>query len=134
MPNGRFSVLPGFGIQTRRVGRGLIASGSPSKTTSLERCAGGTALTPSTPAVFLPWLSWVTRRTAKQRAASDFIKRRCKLWTAWMLPRSEARKMRVCRRYTTRSSLRQGRWAQSSIGCLTIASVAFPLLTPLPSA
>src|SRR5207244_4517693 len=34
------------------------------------------ALTPSTPAVFLPRLSWVTRRTAKQRAASDFIKRR----------------------------------------------------------
>ena len=37
--------------------------------------------------------------------------------------------MRVCRRYTTLSSLRQGRWVQSSIGCLAIASVAFPLLT-----
>src|SRR5438874_1720860 len=77
-------------------------------TTSLERCAGGTALTPSTPAVFLPRLSWVTRRTAKHRAASDFIKRRCKLWTTWTLPRSEARKMRVCRRYTTLSKLAPG--------------------------
>ena len=55
---------------------------------------------PSTPAVFFPLLSCVTRRTAKQRAASDFIKRRCKLWTAWTLPRLAARKMRFCRRYT----------------------------------
>jgi hypothetical protein len=32
--------------------------------------------------------------------------------------------MHVCRRYTTFSSLRQGRCAQSSIGCVAIASVA----------
>jgi hypothetical protein len=32
--------------------------------------------------------------------------------------------MRVCRRYIIFSSLRQGRWAQSSIGCVAIASVA----------
>jgi hypothetical protein len=33
--------------------------------------AGGTDFTPSTPAVFFPWLSCVTRRTARSLAASD---------------------------------------------------------------
>ncbi len=85
----------------------------------------GATFAPSTPAVRFPWLSCVTRRTAKQRAASDFMRSLCTLWTASTLPRSEARKIRRCRRYTTRSSLRHGRVAQSSIGTcsVTIASV-----------
>lgn len=36
-----------------------------------RRCFGGTDLTPSIPAVFFPWLSCVTRRTASSRAALD---------------------------------------------------------------
>ena len=47
-----------------------------------SRCWGGTDFTPSTPAVFLPWLSCVTRRTASRRAALDFISSFCSLWTA----------------------------------------------------
>lgn len=39
----------------------------------MSRCFGETDLTPSTPAVFLPWLSCVTRLTAMSLAASDFI-------------------------------------------------------------
>lgn len=38
-----------------------------------RRSLGLTDLTPSTPAVFFPWFSCVTRRTASMRAASDFI-------------------------------------------------------------
>lgn len=35
----------------------------------VKRCFGGTDFTPSTPAVFFPWLSCVTRRTESLRAA-----------------------------------------------------------------
>ena len=47
-----------------------------------KRSLGLTDLTPSTPAVFLPWFSCVTRRTASIRAASDFINNFWSLWTA----------------------------------------------------
>src|SRR5215831_3908740 len=43
--------------------------------------AGAMDFTPSIPAVFLPWLSCVTRRTAMSRAASDFCNNYCTLWT-----------------------------------------------------
>src|SRR5438876_2468423 len=78
--------------------------------------AGETVFTPSMPAVFLPWLSWVTRRTAKSRADRDFITNFCSLWTVFRSPRSEALKMRFCRRYRCCSSLRQGISAHSSLG------------------
>src|SRR6266566_5353580 len=101
-----------------------------------RRSLGLTDLTPSTPAVFLPWLSCVTRRTASRRAASDFIIRRCKLWTARTSPRREARKMRFCRWYTVFSSLRQGTDDQSSIGRSSVVdrpSLPFPPTTRAPS-
>src|SRR6266550_4252009 len=47
------------------------------RSTMSSRCFGERDLTPSTPAVFLPWLSWVTRRTARSLAASDFINSFC---------------------------------------------------------
>src|SRR5260370_38545446 len=78
--------------------------------------AGETDFTPSMPAVFLPWFSWVTRRTATSRADRDFINNFCNLWTVFRSPRSEALKMRFCRRYRCCSSLRQGISAHSSLG------------------
>jgi hypothetical protein len=48
------------------------------------RPAGLTDFTPSMPAVFLPWLSCVTRRTASSLAAWDFISNFWSLWTALM--------------------------------------------------
>ena len=75
MPKGRFSALPGFGIQTRRTGLDAYAShrfGWICSASSV-RSLGATAFTPSTPAVFLPWLSCVTLRTARKRAALDFV-------------------------------------------------------------
>ena len=48
-------------------------------------------LIPSIPAVLFPWFSWVTRRTASRRAASDFISSFCNFWTALALPRMRAR-------------------------------------------
>src|SRR5260370_18994765 len=83
--------------------------------TSANLPVGWTDLTPSMPAVFLPWLSWVTRRTARSRADRDFINNFCSLWTVFRSPRSEALKMRFCRRYRCRSSLRQGNPAHSSL-------------------
>src|SRR5215813_12905399 len=75
---------------------------------------GETDFTPSTPAVFLPWLSWVTRRTAKSRADRDLINNFCNWCTVFRSPRSEALKMRFCRRYCCCSSLRQGNRAHST--------------------
>src|SRR5947209_9420087 len=88
IPNGRFSALPGLGIYTRRTGydfRCLHCLGWI-RSTMTSRCVGGTAFTPSTPAVFLPWLSCVTRRTASRRAARDFISSFWSVWTARVLP------------------------------------------------
>ena len=63
IPSGRFSSLPGLGIQTLRVG--LLLPVSLSCPTSFIRAFGDSDLTPSTPAVFLPRLSCDTLRTAK---------------------------------------------------------------------
>src|SRR6266571_3957343 len=95
--------------------------------------AGETDFTPSMPAVFLPWLSWVTRRTAKSRADRDFINNFCSLWTVFRSPRAEALKMRFCRRYRCCSSLRQGRSAHSSLGCASGALVCSMRLALLHS-
>ena len=104
-----------------------------------NRCLGWTALTPSIPAVFLPWLSCVTRRTAISRADLDFIKSFWSLWTALLLPRCSARKMRFCILNTCCSNLRQGSLRQLSLSgssssfCLTLgAFVSVILLVPLP--
>ena len=51
-----FSSLPGFGIHTRRSGFALIFPLMFS--TSSNLCLGEITLTPSTPAVFLPWPAW----------------------------------------------------------------------------
>ena len=53
--------------------RHLRARGCSPNTLSAY-CFGVTDFIPSTPAVFLPWFSCVTFRTASIRAASDFIK------------------------------------------------------------
>src|SRR6516162_2429497 len=94
---------------------------------------GWTDLTPSTPAVFLPWLSWVTRRTARSRADRDFINNFCNLWTVFRSSRSEALKMCFCRRYRCRSSLRQGNAAHSSLELASGALVCSMLVTLLHS-
>ena len=67
IPNPRFSSLPGLGIQTRLSAFALY----PFKLSSLTKFIlwlGRSAFFPSTPAVFLPWLSWVTLRMAKSFA------------------------------------------------------------------
>jgi hypothetical protein len=71
IPKGRFSSVPGLGIQTLLVGFALWDSFS--FFTSSNLWTGESDLIPSTPAVFLPWLSCVTRRTAKHFADQDRI-------------------------------------------------------------
>jgi hypothetical protein len=117
IPSGRLSALPGLGIDTRRTGydfRCLHCLGWI-RSTMISRCVGETAFTPSTPAVFLPWLSCVTRRTASRRAARDFISSFWSVWTARVLPRWLARKILFCMRYTCCSSLRQDNLRQLSL-------------------
>src|SRR5260370_4552755 len=101
--------------------------------TSANLPVGWTDLTPSMPAVFLRWLSWVTRRTAKSRADRDFISSFWSLWTVFRSPRSEALKMRFCRRYWCFSSLRQGISAHSSLGLSSGALVSSMRLALLHS-
>ena len=71
MPSGLFSAFPGLGIQTLLVGCGLMVLWWRRRWTMIKRCAGLTDFTPSMPAVRLPWLSCVTFRTARVRAAWD---------------------------------------------------------------
>jgi hypothetical protein len=61
IPKGRFCSVPGLGIHTRLVG--LTFEPRFKFPVSSRRCFGVSDLTPSTPAVFFPWLSWVTLRT-----------------------------------------------------------------------
>src|SRR6266702_928754 len=110
------------------------------RSASSKRCAGGTDLTPSTPAVFFSWFSCVTRRTASSRAALDFINNLWSEWTARVLPRCSARKMRFCILYTCCSNLRQGSARQLSLSgssgdfCLFLGAFVFGIrLVPLPS-
>jgi hypothetical protein len=71
MPKGRFSVVdPRLGIQMRLSAVALPSSWSV--VASRHRWGGVRDLAPSMPAVCLPRLSWVTRRTAKSRAYHDF--------------------------------------------------------------
>src|ERR687886_1343771 len=89
MPSGRFSSVPGLGIHTRLVG----ATFEPNfrLTTKDRRCFGVRLFSPSTPAVFFPWLSCVTRLTAKHLADQDFINVFWSLRIAFTSPRIEAR-------------------------------------------
>ncbi len=89
-----------------------------------SRSFAGTDLTPSTPAVFFPWLSCVTRRTASRRAALDFVNSFWSFWTVRSLPHCSARKILFCMRYTCCSNLRQGSLRQLS---LSGSSRSFPL-------
>jgi hypothetical protein len=88
MPKGRFSSVPGFGIHTRLVG--LTFEPSFRLLISFKRAAGDKDFNPSTPAVFLPVLSWVTLRTDKALADQDFISVFWSLRTAFTSPRLEA--------------------------------------------
>jgi hypothetical protein len=142
MPNGLFSAFPGFGMSIRLTGWGFLRLTrlGCSWSTISNRCLGWTDLTPSIPAVFLPRLSCVTRRTAISRADLDFIKSFWSLWTALLLPRCSARKMRFCILYTCCSNLRQGSLRQLSLSgssssfCFTLgAFVSVLLLVPLSS-
>lgn len=117
IPSGRLSALPGLGIDTRRTGYDCMCLHWLGwiRSTMTSRRVGGTAFEPSTSAVFWPWLSCVTRRTASRRAARDFIRSLWSVWTARMLPRWLARKILFCMRYTCCSSLRQGNLRQLSL-------------------
>jgi hypothetical protein len=55
IPRGRFSDFPASDIQTRRTGLPLLMKFS--REASSSRCSGVREATPSTPAVFFPWLS-----------------------------------------------------------------------------
>jgi hypothetical protein len=72
IPKPRFSSVPGFDIQTLLTGWAFGLSFRV--LTRYIRCLGESDFTPSIPAVFLPRLSCVTRRTAKHLADQDFIK------------------------------------------------------------
>jgi hypothetical protein len=72
IPRGLLSVLFGCGIHTLRVGLLLPLILSFWANSSL--CFGVNDLTPSTPAVFFPWFSWVTRLTASGRAFHDPVR------------------------------------------------------------
>ena len=113
IPNGRFSSLPGFGIHTRRVG--FDSPVSLSSPASSRRAAGGKLFSPSTPAVFLPWFSTVTRRTANTLLDHDLISVLWSLRTCLTSPRREAAYMRFCSFQTYLSALRQLIVFQSSV-------------------
>jgi len=85
IPSGRFSSLPGFGIQTLRAGNALLEMAS--SPTRSSRSFGVSDLTPSTLAVFFPWFSCVTRRTAKHLADQDFTSNLLCLRTVRLSPR-----------------------------------------------
>src|SRR5712692_2448769 len=131
MPRGRCSVVPGLGIQTRRVGRALV--GSVKRAASASRWAGVRSFTPSTPAVRLPRLSWETRRTASSLADRDLTKRRWSLRTAFSSPRRLARSMRVWSLNTVRWYCRQGSVFHSSTGDFAVLMTCALRLVPLPS-
>ena len=88
IPSGRFSSLPGFGIQTLRVG--LLLPVNLSCPMSFIRASGDRFLTPSTPAVFFPLFSVVTRRTAKALFDQDLSSVFWSFRTCLMSPQREA--------------------------------------------
>jgi len=72
IPKGRFSSVPGFGIQILRVGFDFRFNFR--HLTSFRHASGDSTFLPSTPAVFLLVLCWVTLRTAKHLQDQDLIK------------------------------------------------------------
>ena len=113
IPRGRFSFRPGFGIKTLRVGFDFPVIDS--SLASSRRATGDMDLTPSTPAVFFPWFSCVTRRTAKTLLDQDLINVFWSLRTRLTLPWREAAYMRFCSLKTSLSTLRQLISFQSSV-------------------
>lgn len=114
IPKGLFSSVPGLGIQTRRVG--LTLEHRLILFTRVRRCFGVRDLTPSTPAVFFPWLSWVVRRTANILADHELINSFWSLRTNLTSPRLDARYILFCSLKTSRSSFRQFVSLHSYIG------------------
>ena len=88
IPKGRFSSVPGLGIQTLLVD--FAFWDNLNLATSLSLWAGVRDFTPSTPAVLFPRLSCETRRTARHLAAQDLINVFWSLRTALLSPRLEA--------------------------------------------
>ena len=60
---------------------------------SLRHCLSLSDFTLSTSAVFFPWFSWVTLRTAKSFAFADFKSNCWRLWTFFTSPFFEARSL-----------------------------------------
>ncbi len=71
IPKGRCSSVVGLGIQTRRTG--CASWGSRRVLTKASLWSGVNDFLPSIPAVFLPWLSCVTRRTANSFVDREVI-------------------------------------------------------------
>jgi hypothetical protein len=81
-----------------------------------QALGGGRPRTPSTPAVRLPRLSWVTRLTDKRLAEQACLTRRWRLRTVWASPRRAARSRRFCGFNTCRWLRVQGMVCHPSIG------------------
>lgn len=104
---GLFSSVPGLGMQTLLVG---LTFGPYSRLSmSFKRAAGDRDLTPSTPAVFWPWFSWVTLPTAITLADQDLISSFWSLWTNATLLQRDPRSIRFCNLKIFLSLFRQGR-------------------------
>ena len=131
MPKGLSSSVPGLGIQTRRVG--LTLEPRLILFIKVKRCFGVSDFAPSTPAVFFPWLSWVTRRTAKALAVQDFINNFWSLRTNLTSPRLDAWYILFCNLKTLRSSFRQLISLHSYIGFLAVFMTYTLLLVAIPS-
>ena len=111
-PQWAFSLLPRFGIHVRRSGVAW-----PSRLRVLarcHRCTGVRDFTPSIPAVCFPRLSWVTRRTASNRAYHDLISSFCSLRAVLIAPRCVARSIRFWRRKTCRWTFFHGMSCQAT--------------------
>ena len=131
MPRGRCSVVPGVGIHTRRTGVAFRCS--VSSWASLNRWGGVRDFTPSTPAVFFPRVSCVTRRVANSFAYQDFITSLCSVRTVLTSPRRLARELRCWSVQTARSPVRHGRSCHAYIGRRSVCMPCARLLAALPS-
>jgi len=120
-PNGLRSSDPGFGIHTRRTGAALVTESQGMR--ERQPLLGGQGLTPSTPAVFFPWLSWVTLRTARTFADQDSstVVGACHCAT---LTRREAREEALLKLENFRCIFFQGIMFHPSIGdCARVHSI-----------
>jgi hypothetical protein len=98
-----------------------------------EALGGGKDVTPSTPAVRLPRLSWVTWRTARSLADQECRRRRWSLRTVRTSCRRLARSMRFCRVNTCRGIRAQGRGFQPDIDRGIVSIACLLRFVPLPS-